>query len=111
MENFYQFDLDDVEFKICTKEDLVRIIKFYHEGTASYYKELGTEDGISFESHKRSFIREWENDFGINPYYLDETKKDGAIVKSWKMEYAIFNLVHIYQTFDFENNYLIYSGW
>jgi len=29
----------------------------------------------------------------------------------FQYEYAIFNLVYIYRTFDWENDYLIYSGW
>ena len=57
-----------------------------------------------------SKAREWGNKF-LNPYYLDEETTDGAIVKSWEYEYAIFNLVYIYRTFDWENDYLIYSAW
>jgi hypothetical protein len=109
MEDFYPFHLDESEFKICTKADLARIIGEYHSMIAEYYNKLGTKCGTDFETHKLTMITEWSNGF-MNPYYLDETRKDGAIVQSWMREYAIFNLVHIYQTFDFDKNYLIYSA-
>lgn len=111
MEDFYSFEIEEKEFKICTKEDLKRIIKWYHQEIKEYYLKLGTEKGTDFESHKRNMLREWDSPLDLEPYYLDEENTDGDIVKSWKLEYAIFNLVYIYRTFDFENEYLIYSGW
>ena len=43
------------------------------------------------------------------PYNLDDT--DDEIVKSWRYEYTIFELVRLMKTFDWENNYLIFYGW
>lgn len=61
--------------------------------------------------------QEWTRgrDFGITPFYLndpdasEEERKD--IVMSWKIQYAVLNIVYIYNTFDWENDLLIYSGW
>lgn len=64
----------------------------------------------SIKNHLRGKAEEWSGKY-IRPYYLDEDNTDGEIVSSWKIEYAIFNLVYIYRTFDWKNDYLIYSGW
>ena len=118
---FYNFDTtdDDYEFDILSKDGLKHIIMKYHQLILKNYQELqeaintADEDGINkVLGFINSRIAEWEpNKFGLSPYYLDEKKTDGEIVSSWKIEYAIFNLVYIYRTFDWENDYLIYSGW
>ena len=113
---FYAFDIYkefESEFAIMGKEGLKAIITSYHEKILKNYEELrkGTE---SVENFLNSRIREWGEKCGewnMLPYYLDEERTDGEIVKSWQDEYAIFNLVYIYRTFDWENDYLIYSAW
>ena len=111
MEDFYNFSLEEVEFKVCTKEDLKRIIQWYHDEILEYYQSLGTSKGADFDSHKRTMLSEWNRSFKSAPYFLDEDYTDGYIARSWKLEYTIFNLVYIYRTFDFDKEYLIYSGW
>lgn len=61
--------------------------------------------------HIQSFANEW----GIGayfkdhlPYSLDEKPE---ITNSWKFEYAQFELVRIYKTFDWDNNIMIYYGF
>lgn len=55
--------------------------------------------------HVKGFRSEWVN---MKPYNLsDETT---TISTSWKYEYAIFELVKIYKTFDWKRHYLIYRG-
>ncbi len=63
--------------------------------------------------HVRGMGMEW----GVNgwfpdsrPYDIDPKHKD-TIVSSWKYEYAIFQLVHLYRTFDWKNNVMCYYGW
>ena len=109
-EPFYDFVMCDTEFVIMSKEGLLNVINEFREGTRLYYENLKEED---FEEFKRRRLREWspEENFGVLPYWLDEEHTDGEIVRSWIMEYAIFNIVHIYRTFDWENDFLIYSGW
>jgi hypothetical protein len=110
--NFYDFDIEDeteCEFYIMSKEDLKELIYDYHEIIYNFYERLakGKDDVQAFVDGQ---AREWCSKFS-NPYYLDEETTDGEIVKSWKYEYSIFNLVYIYRTFDWENDYLIYSAW
>ena len=60
-------------------------------------------------------IRGMANEWGVSsyfdshlPYDLDNNE---LCTKSWKFEYAQFELVRIYKTFDWENNLMIYYGY
>ena len=132
-EPFYDgFDIGEEcesEFHILSKYGLKQIIREYHENVATRYKELfeQLEDGQTGEvtNFLRSRMNEWsfercdmyknaEHPFDMSPYYLDSEPSqvtDGFIARSWQYEYQIFNLTYIYRTFDWENDYLIYSAW
>lgn len=47
---------------------------------------------------------EWDLDSII------DLKNNDTLTHSWKYEYTIFNLVHIYKTFNWDNDMLIYYG-
>jgi hypothetical protein len=109
---FYDFDIEEeceAEFFIMTKEQLKELIEEYHDLVYQNYEKLAQGKGDA-QSFLESRAREWCGKY-LSPYYLDEEKTDGAIVSSWQYEYAIFNLVYIYRTFDWEQDYLIYSAW
>jgi len=121
---FYDFDImeeAESEFHIMSKEDLKVIIEHYHKIIKDNYDKLLKEfqagkpenewDEPQVERFFKEKVHEWKLDSYFRPYYLDEEKTDGFIVRSWKWEYAIFNIVYIYKTFDWENDYLIYSAW
>jgi hypothetical protein len=115
---FYSFELDGNDFWIVSKKGLLSIIDKYHESTNNYYQELMrlfNDKDDKFErrisNHLLSKTNEWGKPYGRRPYYLDQENTDGFISGSWDIEYAIFNLVYIYRTFDFEKDLLIYSGW
>ncbi len=115
LEGFYDFDIYEAcesEFHIMTKENLKFIIESYHKDTHDYYIKLEKDPSLhtGFFKKKR-MIWDPEISLGCVPYYLDQEKTDGEIVQSWSKEYAIFNLVYIYRTFEWEKDYLIYSGW
>lgn len=55
--------------------------------------------------HVRMNAIEWLQN---TPFKLDDD--DDSVSRSWKYEYAIFQLVHLYKTFDWKRNYLVYSG-
>lgn len=83
--------------------------EYGHEKKRTYDFSLITQEqqNALFEiiEHLRSMRNEWF--FGL-PYDLE----DGIeVTTSWKYEYAIFELVRIYKTFDWENDYLIYYGY
>lgn len=54
--------------------------------------------------HIRSMNTEWNR---LTPYDLSN---DG-ITSSWKYEYSIFQLIHIYKTFDWKRKVMIYYGF
>jgi hypothetical protein len=102
---------NEAEFDILTKEGLGKIIEEIRIEIAGFYRKLLEKTDIEKDKYINKKINEWNFSFGLKPYYLDEQDTDGAIVCSWDFEYSIFNLVHIYRFFDWENDYLIYSGW
>ena len=140
-EPFYkQFDIykeAECEFDILTKQGLKCIIQSYHDDIKEDFNKLFRCFEISNKEEERvikikeeldedyekpinnifnhlySKKQQWDESCRFTlPYRLDETGQvDGNIVSSWKIEYVIFELVYIYRTFDFENNFLIYSGW
>jgi len=108
---FYDFDIVEeceAEFHIMRKEGLKLIIDDYHDKVFQNYKDM--ENSKDIESFISRRTKEWSKEYSL-PYYLDEKECDGFIVRSWQFEYSIFNLVYIYRTFNWKNDYLIYSGW
>lgn len=126
---FYSFNLEEEEFWIVGKDFLSFLIENYRLGildeyskylkvlTKYYNKEIiestDEADLAMCISNVNSKVAEWGLKFGLCPYYLDESddRKDGKLARSWKYEYAIFNLISIYQDFNFNDDYLILSAW
>lgn len=112
---YLNFDVDKQcgsEFDILSKEGLGLIIEETRKEVESFLKTLLEKEDIKdYKKYVERKLDEWQGKFGLKPYYLDQEKTDGAIVSSWDWEYSIFNLVYIYRFFDWENDYLIYSGW
>ena len=124
-ELFYKnYDLEECEFDVITKEGLKVIIEEFRKMVFSHMEKCKTtmekiidnketeEDELNaVYNHFRGMVSEWSGKH-VLPYRLDEDDEcDGFIATSWKYEYAIFNLVYIYRTHDFDKDYLIYSGW
>lgn len=126
---------DDSDFYIVQKEFVEELIKYYTGMIQKYYKDIldpffeGAEPKAGFMKtedtpmtkeeltgvyklidHVRSMAMEWGVagwfDWTL-PYKLDS--KD--LVSSWKYEYAIFNLINVYKTFDWKKNVMIYYGY
>ena len=100
------------EFYILTKEGLKELIAYYHSLVHEGLQEIASDENRR-QHYVDCKLRNWDakDKYNILPYWLDEENTDGEIVRSWDMEYAIFNLVHIYRTFKWDDDYLIYSGW
>jgi hypothetical protein len=111
LSDFYDFDISESRFSILTKEGLKKLIQLFASWVEESYKKLTTATFEELKIHARQMHMEWENCFDYHPYVLDQENPDGEMAHSWKHEYAIFNLVYIYRTFDWENDYLIYSAW
>lgn len=60
---------------------------------------------IEMINHIRSMSMEWTH---LKPYNLNDGNE---ITTSWKYEYAQFELVRIYKTFDWKKNVMVYYGW
>ena len=74
-------------------------------------KDYNPQDVLKMAEHIRSMASEW----GSIPPFLSQLpydlKNGDAVTTSWKYEYAQFELVRIYKTFDWKNNVLIYYGY
>lgn len=110
---------DESDFFIVGKKFLKAVIENYTDKVKKFYSELindVTNEQITFKEipgekanklfeHVRSNSFEW---LQMTPYNLDEGNE---VTTSWKYEYAIFELVRIYKTFDWKNDKMIYYGY
>lgn len=125
---FYDFDIkamEESDFFILEKEGLLKIIDFYKSEIAEFYQDMFNDASKYLDARVLNITdasvagriigmlnnkaNDWNSDW--SKVIQLETGKDGEITGSWSMEYAVFNLVYILKTFDWENDYLIYSGW
>ena len=117
LEEFYNYDLSEEQFVIAPKKLLQLLIEQYRASTESFYISLNKTllDGGTkqVQHHIQNKINEWDN---VHYNHLNTSTddpnwhQDGRLTKCWKFEYAVFNLLHILHTFDWDNDYLIYSG-
>ncbi len=112
LKRFYE-DYDPV---ICSKDDFLSAINIYAQKISEYYESLLREKADSnltveqrCKIHVENQLMEWKNKFGFLPVNTDSSNK--RINNSWLFEYAIFELVRIYKTFDWENDTLVLLGW
>lgn len=136
MKEFYE----KYELKIITPEDLKYIIEHYKNKISEDYNQMinpfiDSEFSKSMKKvysnstinsvydfskitqeeqnslfkilyHMRAFNTEWNE---LNPYNLENDSPE--ITTSWKYEYAIFDLIRIYKTFDWKKNIMYYFGY
>ncbi len=115
----------DKELFILSKEGFEQIIKSYADRTTRYYEKLakpfisqdGSYDILPLSDTKaekeiiaiieciRNKVRAWA---GYGDAY-DLTARE-EITTSWDIEYAIFELIRIYKSFDWDKDFLIYYG-
>lgn len=126
---FNVYEEEECEFEIITQNDLKAIINEYCKWNQEYFsglweewiaaiKDIPLEEDVTIprelagklSSHLSSKHHAWEPRWRLCPVKF-EPSTDGEMTGSWLIEYAIFNLIHILKTFDWENDYLIYSGW
>ncbi len=127
---------EEHDFYLVEKEFVEELIKYYTEKIRTYYRNMlepffgGSEVKAGFMKtketpitveevggifelidHVRSMAIEW----GVASWFHDSTpfnlNHDRELVGSWKYEYAIFNLVNLYRTFDWKRNVMIYYGY
>jgi len=127
---------EEHDFYLVDKEFVEELIRYYTEKIRTYYRNMlepffeGSESKAGFMKtketpitveemggifelidHVRSMAMEW----GVTGWVDDSTpfdlNYDRELVSSWKYEYAIFNLVNLYKTFDWKRNVMIYYGY
>ena len=94
--NFYKKDLKTIEGLIKKKENSVDFLS-----DKDYEFEVNCDTLLS---NTKSMLRDWEN---YPPYNLDNPEK---VTGSWKYEYAIFQLAHLYKTIDWGKSNIIYTA-
>jgi hypothetical protein len=118
VEDFYNFTISECEFFIVNRDFLLHIIEEYRNNVEMWYRDLAqtleTSDTRQVTQHVKNKISEWDKTH-LSHLNLQENysydNEDGKLTRSWKFEYAVFNLLYILHTFDWDNDYLIYSGW
>lgn len=128
---------EEHDFYLVEKEFVEELIKYYTEKIRTYYKDMlspffeGDKSKAGFMKtketpmtqeelsgvyklidHVRSMAMEW----GVSGWFEDQvpyniTNPEKDFISSWKYEYSIFNLVILYNTFDWKKNVMIYYGY
>jgi len=105
MEPFYKKIHEESNFIESVKKDYGSSKDSY---TFDFSKITNEEQTALYKviQHVRSFSWEWRE--GMLPYDLE---KGNEVSTSWKYEYAIFELVRIYKTFDWKRNVMVFYGY
>ncbi len=81
---------------------LVKIDEVFEPANLSVEEQVALYNIIKYAKNN---LFEWTQ---LEPYNLEEGNK---VTTSWKYEYAIFELVRIYKTFDWEKEIMVYYGY
>ena len=107
---------EDSDFNIITQEDFVWLIEKYKERTVNYWKKILSDERIE------SYDKVYENAGDKCKYYVQDLlhwekflintdlNNKWILQTTWKYEYELFNLLHIYKTIDWENNIVFIVG-
>lgn len=127
--NFNIEECAETRYQVMTKAALKQLIEKYEDEIIEMMDtklKIAEEDAlVSFGDFAYSDLKlkreYWRSTYSpritcAKPYILKEEgkdieKRDGQIAALPFMEYQIFNVVFIYNTFDWENYDLIVSGW
>lgn len=75
-----------------------------------YDYEYGKTNEERYRDHLVSMQHEWKNRFTkTTAIHLNEDSP--VITTSWKYEYAIFEMVRLYKTTDWDHHQLLFMGW
>jgi len=113
---------EDYGFNLLTQENFVQIIESYKEKIINYFSYLldpeapshyyGSLPKITKEELWKRHIEEklfgWQSKYYTDPVDLSLDRE--CITMSGLYEYAIFELVRLYKTFDWKNNDLVLVG-
>lgn len=98
----------DTELYVINKKGLEAIIEKYHQDIHEYFKKLadnyknGKKDVFgedTIEKFLSGKVITWENSRYYKPYSLEGE----ILTHSWEYEHAIFEIIRIYKSIDWEN--------
>jgi hypothetical protein len=104
----------DYDPVICSKDDFLAAIDNYKQKIISYLEGCLEEEEGSTSEQKcvrdvKDRLYEWKNPYKYAAVDINDDRS--CITTSWLYEYAIFELVRKYKTFDWENDCLVLLGW
>lgn len=124
--NFNIYKSMGIRYKIITKEKLKELIIKYQEEIINDFEEKieyekkvlkeimqnNDKEPVSYLMSDLTIKKElWKNNYGCNPFYLmDDSGKNKEMILIERLEYKIFNFIFIYNTFDWENDFLLLKG-
>lgn len=114
---------EEYEPFILGKEGLEIAIEWNRKKVEDYYKFLLTgirENKLSIldneliaeerEQHFKDILSQWESNNG-RTFAFNMNINNPTITNSWKYEYAVFELVRLYKTTNWEKYDLLFLGW
>lgn len=109
-----KLDDGDCEYSIIDIESIPKIVDFYAKKTLTYFNRIknGEIDNMStgLKRTATDFLNEKILDWSAPRFIYNTKREESNIVESWDYEYALFELLHIYKTFDTEKYYLTWTG-
>jgi hypothetical protein len=129
---------EEGDFYVVEKEFLLAVIEMYRDKVRAHYKTILDPFFSAKGVIKAEFLKKKENpitddemtaiflmidhvrgmgvEWGVTGWFPDEVPYDikegsGSIVSSWRYEYAIFQLVNLYHSFDWKRNVMVYYGY
>lgn len=110
--------VDEYDVYLCEKEDFELAINSYVNKIRKIYADLMEEDSLNkydkrtqyerMKSHIDTYHNYWSSAHG-SPINLSPNTE--SITTSWLYEHAVFELVRLFKTFDWECNDLLFVGW
>lgn len=105
----------DYDIWVVDRTAIKAVIEQYRQKIVNIYEDLLREQSVDKwnKTPQLERLKRHVNDYLFNwkhiPYNLDMDTPN--IVRSWLYEHAIFELVRLYKTFDFEQYDLIFFGY
>lgn len=109
---------EDCDYYSITKEGFKkyrrRVIDYMKASLNLYnHPEEKDSDSLNLVSEWEHEIREWETEFienGETNYFNIDLSDRNMVSGSWKYKFAIFDMIFIYKTFDWENDLMVVYG-
>jgi len=107
----------DHDFKLISKDQFAQVIEERRTNIINIYLETLNEGPEECRKEIKTIINEFRNFIliggkkiktAVRAYNLDSNVK---ITDSYMWIFSIFELIHIYKTFDWKNNVMIFYGW